>query len=224
MSNDPVKIKVHGSVNVTSSIVLEHRGPDGTLKGVRTADRIQSAGADHSAGASPAFTLSGRNRHETEGEVDACSTYLEYLAQMGHGYSGLRKDDDGDHPGVDRIAESPDGQIKMQVTRAARGDFRPRLADAPDRQVSHSYVDADEAADAIRDAIADKFKTLVEQRGLLVSDVVLILDSRETLALIVNPDVVPSFRRRNGAWTSGLGFQSVWLVGPTAAYVFRLDG
>jgi len=36
-------------------------------------------------------------------------------------------------------------------------------------------------------------------------------------------DVVQEYIKRHGSWTSSLGFQSVWLVGPVLPLTWRLD-
>jgi hypothetical protein len=111
----------------------------------------------------------------------------------------------------------------MQVTRAVRGDFRAELAAVPDRPVSRAYVDDDEAADAIRDAVRDKFEKLVVLKPPVdLSRITLVLDSRETLSHVLNRGVAASFQQRHGPWAQGLGFPAVWLVGPTADLVVRL--
>jgi hypothetical protein len=126
-------------------------------------------------------------------------------------------------PGVDCVADGSSGTINMQVTRAVGEDFRAALAAAPDRPVFRSYVDDDEAADAIRDTVQDKFKRLVRLKPPVdLSRITLVLDSRETLIHVLNKGVAASFQRRHGAWAQGLGFQAVWLVGPTADLVVRL--
>jgi hypothetical protein len=35
--------------------------------------------------------------------------------------------------------------------------------------------------------------------------------------------VVEAFRSRWGAWTKGLGFDEVWVVGPSESLTWRLD-
>ncbi len=189
---------------------------------LRAADGVQSAAADYSPGSRPAFVMEGRNRHEAEGEVEVCSILLAYLAGRGQEYSGLRKVEDSAYPGVDCIAEGPTGTLNKQVTRAGRGGFREKLANAPHRKVSHAYGSADDGADAIREAIEDKYQSLAVRRKLPIGHIDLVLDSRETLILVLDPDVLTSFSRRHSAWTRALSFRAVWLVGPAVRFVFQL--
>jgi hypothetical protein len=214
-----VKINVSDTVPVSEALVGHKRGTDGS-EALCTVDDVQSASAEYSPGSPPAFTLGGRNRHEAEGEVEVCSILLAYLDGTGQVYSGPRKVEDSAYPGVDCIAEGPTGTRYKQVTRAVRGDFREKLANAP--EVSHAYGSFDEGADAIRETIEDKYQNLAVKRQLPIDHIDLVLDSRETLILVLDPDVLASFRRRHAAWTQGLGFRAVWLVGPAVRFVFRL--
>jgi len=205
----------------TGGIVTHARHGDGS-ESLRAADALQSAAADSSPGAPLECTLEGKNRHQEEGVRDVCWILLQHLARHGRVYAGLREVKDEDFPGVDCIAEGASGMLKMQVTRAIGGDFREGLA--LDGGVSHTYANADEAADAICDAIQGKRGKLEQRKPTIdLGEITLVLDSRETLEtlhLILGDDVVASFRSRHARCC--LGFQAVYLVGPAVAYVFPL--
>jgi len=218
---DPIKIEVSDTVRVTEALVAHKRGADGT-EALRTVDELQSAGADYSPGSPSAFTLAGQNRHGEQGVLETCSIVLEYLSCHGKPYSALRQVEDSAYPGVDCIADGPTATLNTQVTRAVRGDFRKKLANAPDRKVSHAYGSADDGADAIREAIEEKYQDLAVKRQLPIGHIDLVLDSRETLILVLDPDVLTSFGRRHAAWAKGPGFRAIWLVGPAVRFVFQL--
>ncbi len=204
----------------TGGVVVHATTSDGGGS-LRASDGVQSAAADYSPGSPPAFTLEGQNRHEEQGILEACSILLECLARQGAPCSALRMVEG--EPGVDCLADGPTGTINMQVTRAVRGDFRSELAAAPDRTVFRRYADDAEAADAIRDAVRDKFGKLMKLKPPIdLSRITLVLDARETLIFVLNKGVAASFLQRHGAWAQGLGLQAIWLVGPTADLVVRL--
>jgi hypothetical protein len=217
---DPIKVEVNDRLPISDALVGHKRGADGT-EALRTVDSLQSAGADYSPGSPPAFTLQGENRHGEQGALAACSVLLEHLSSHGEVYSAVREVK-GER-GVDCVADGPTGTINVQVTRAVRGDFRADLATAPDRTVSRGYEDVHEAADDLRDAVRDKFDTLMKLKPPVdLGRITLVLDSRETLSHVLNKGVAASFQQRHGPWAQGLGFHAVWLVGPTADFVVRL--
>jgi hypothetical protein len=99
----------------------------------------------------------------------------------------------------------------VQVTRADQGLWG-RVRALGEAWEQHETQDA--AADAVRDAVAGK---ILSGRGW-----VLALDARHP-GWASLPAVVDAFRRRHGAWAAGLGFDSIWAVGPVASLVQRLD-
>jgi hypothetical protein len=208
-----------GKLSIKSGIVTDATQTGGG-RAVRSADDRQSAGADYAPGAPPAFTLEGKNRHEEDGSLEAGLILVQHLAGMGRVYTGLRKTE---ADGIDCIADSSAGlpPLKLQVTRAVRGDFRAELAVTG--KVSREYKNADEAADALRDAIQDKASKLVNLKSsIILSEITLVLDARETLSHVVDPAVVSSFTIRYGDWAKALGLAEIWLVGPAVAFVEKL--
>lgn len=59
------------------------------------------------------------------------------------------------------------------------------------------------------------------KRQLPTGHIDLVLDSRETLILVLDPDAVSSFHLRRAAWAKDLGFRAGWLVGPAVRFVFQ---
>jgi hypothetical protein len=119
--------------------------------------------------------------------------------------------------GVDCYADDGANRLRIQVTRAegSRG-FWARLAN---KGRIKGNVPVDALADVLRKSIERKaMKTAEQQRP----GVLLALDATETAGLVLD-GVVAMFQRKHGAWAAGLGFQSIWLVGPNTRLTSRLD-
>ena len=119
--------------------------------------------------------------------------------------------------GVDLRVVTVDGSrtVNVQVTRAEQRLWS-ELARTRTATMRHAHAEA--AADAIRVAIEKKSSRIPVPRDTLV----LALDARHAAwAALVHVDT--AFRQRHGSWSRQLGFQAIWVVGPVAQLVRRLD-
>lgn len=116
-------------------------------------------------------------------------------------------------PGVDAEASWNDRMLSVQVTKAQPDtDFWKAVRQ---RREAETSITVDDAADLLRGAI--RGKSLADVAG-----VTLALNAMQAPALGM-PKVVASFRERHGDWAGGLGFDSIWVVGPHESFTHRLD-
>jgi hypothetical protein len=151
----------------------------------------------------------------------ACVVLVEYLRQNGEKWANPRviaRSDSNRETGVDCIVEGPAGtSLQIQVVRA---DLSPRLWECLSTvgRLQGRY-DPGEIAGALRTAIDHKAKrTARAQRETLT----LVLDATLIASHAMQPGV-ENFRRLSHEWAAGLGFSSIWIVGPVAQLVWRLD-
>ena len=68
----------------------------------------------------------------------------------------------------------------------------------------------------------DRLRSSIERKQLLAGpDLVLALNAVEAVGLVFAP-VLDAFDERHGAWARSLGFQAIWIVGPSADRTHRL--
>lgn len=102
--------------------------------------------------------------------------------------------------------------LRVQVVRAEQEIWR-QLAKTHMANARHANIAA--AADSLRRAIERK----QHRRD---PGVVLALDA-DYAGSFAFKEVVRSFRERHGGWARALGFQAIWVVGPSEVLTVRLD-
>jgi hypothetical protein len=121
-------------------------------------------------------------------------------------------------PGVDCEAHDGSNVLKVQVTRTPY-DPTIRLALGRTGASTGAHANADDAADDMRARVKAKTDRVAPSARIGIT---LALDATDTSAYVLQ-DVVRSFRTRHGTWAGGLGFDAIWVVGPTSSLTFRLD-
>ena len=115
---------------------------------------------------------------------------------------------------VDAVAEDDAGALlRVQVTRVERAAWGP-LAQSGQTTLQRNV---EELVTNIRAAVESKLRYPPPQRRELL----LALDAIRSPAY-VHDAVVAAFLATHGAWTAGLGYRAIWLVGPTADLTRRL--
>lgn len=85
-------------------------------------------------------------------------------------------------------------------------------------EVNNLQLTIADATSALRTAIEHKTSIPEQQR----SDLILLLDAYRLPALALGP-VIDQFKNEQIDWARGLGFYAIYIVGPTAKFVSRLD-
>lgn len=201
MTSDDFVADLKSSDNSRSSLRMERDGLRGSV--------------DVNADGSMASSLIGQPPDGELGEHLVCLHLVEHLNQEGGSWGALTFaiKDARKERGVDGWCHNLTGaKLQIQVTHAD-GEVWARLNQA-------GSVSAVETSTA---PVLEAMVGAIENKRLHASaDVVLALDATMS-ALAVMPAVIQDFRREHGTWAADVGYAEVWVVGPTADNVFRLD-
>jgi hypothetical protein len=156
--------------------------------------------------------IEDRASPKSASELRAATILVEHLNSLGAAWANPRLHE-GREAGVDAVAEDGDKRLRVQVTTPERTAWEP-LAKGGEHVRSETGVQ--DAVKAIRAAI--EAKTLFAELG----DIVLALDATDSPRYALQ-GVVDAFRGSHGTWTREVGYAAVWLVGPGANHVHRLD-
>jgi len=212
----PLEVRADDCVRLGERLVVHGSGE--LTEAVRVTDSEgQSSAADLYADGAATFAIQGRSRQGEEGNVQICRILIERVNRDGAHWGDPTTVKDLARQEVDCEARDGNEVLEIQVTRAEINEHIWKTL-SRDRDVSGGYRTADEAADALRDAIIPKGNMDKSRRAKLI----LALDATETASHAFRP-VVDSFRRRYGEWARQLCFKGIWVVGPTADLTSRLD-
>jgi hypothetical protein len=215
----PKAVKVGTAVETDSAlparVVTHGHLPDGsekiTVGGVAFHSTSVSVGEDQQQ------EFHGEPPRNEQDVHQVCRTLRSVLNARG-GKWGRFRDSPGHASDVDAIADDESGgpSLQVQVTRVERGAWKILAKEG----MASLTLDTEAQADGIRDAAESKSKKYsFDQRGQLV----LALDACRSPAY-VQKAVVAIFLAKHREWVARLGYRAVWLVGPTDALTFRLDG
>jgi hypothetical protein len=172
--------------------------------------------ADQSEEGALSYRLTGNSPQGEEDTPSACRILVATLNKAGGDWDEPTKGDGVvDCEAVDRQCNKQ--KLRVQIVRAnVDPDFWRTLS----RDGKIEGNDTPEAlVEQIKFAIDAKDKKIpkVSRRGLLLA-----LDATRLPALSFDA-VTEAFRSRWGPWAHTLGFDSVWLVGPSESLTWQLD-
>jgi hypothetical protein len=187
----------------------------GSTEAVRITDgQGQESSTDLGPDGSLLTKLTGKSPQGESNSLEVCRILIRRLNENGCGW-GEPDRPPGPEEGVDCIACSAGGKLKIQVTRIAGEKTWRDLANSGRFDDAHSIL---EAVSELRKAIRRKELIPPCQR----KDLVLALDAIDTTEYALRP-VVESFRNQYRSEVQGLGFQAIWVVGPLETMTLRLD-
>jgi len=211
-----VGVEMMASANATShvSVLREHEGEATGFSESERQNRTTS-GLQESDG-SINLCLIGSSPQGEEDTRTACELLRERLnGDGGHWGSILPGREPADCTLVD--SNDPNCTLDVQVVRAiASQTLWQELNKSGSAQLSLSPVDA---GVEIRGAIELKLKKI--PTGMR-QNLVLALDATRLSSLAFD-GIVREFRSANLTWAASHGFAAIWLVGPLARLVWRLD-
>jgi hypothetical protein len=212
----PVSIISRDTIPVSMSEATAVHGKGAATEAIRIAAGTQSAASDSSEDGTVTFTLQGRSSQNEEGGERVARILVATMKQLGATWSTPVGSDD---PSADYEAQGDAGRLKIQVTRAPSDEaWRRELGRSG--STARSHTTPDETADELRSAINGKVMSLAPSSR---RDLTLAIDATQTLAFVL-AQVVQAFRTHHGAWARTLGFESIWVVGPTEDLTFSLTG
>jgi hypothetical protein len=208
----PVAETAHARVSVPPVRVVTHSHfDDGSEEIVVGSEGFRSASG--AGGQDRRQEFQGRPAQGEEDVLQVCRSLRAALALQGETwgpFSSASSQDD-----VDAVARNDAGaELRVQVTQVERVVWG-RVARAG--QVTSQRGVRELVAD-IRTAVESKADQHVPaQRGKLL----LALDAIRSPGHVHEP-VPTAFLADHGQWAAGLGYQAIWLVGPTAVLTRRL--
>lgn len=213
------------SLTLTSSVrATSHVGAatmrEGDIVGYSESDgRPQVAFADQAHDGLISHGVAGKPSSGEDGAQQVCRNLVAVLNSQGDDWDdpvGPERSSYFDCASVARC--DPKRSLKIQVTRATVDPSLWRALSVDGGSVEHN-VPPMSLARELHDAIAKKAGglPLSSRRG-----VVLALDAVNTPAHALD-DVVRHFRSSFGTQVKTLGFESIWVVGPSTKMVNRLD-
>jgi len=198
-------------VTVPSPRVATHSHyPDGTEEIAVGGEEFRSssiAGANHQR-----QDFHGRPAQNEEDVLQVCRSLRAALQREGQVWARFslpptQADD------ADAIAEDGAGAVlRVQVTRVERAAWG-RLAQSGQATLRRSI---EERVPDVRAAVESKLYPDAQRRKLLLA-----LDAIRSPGYVEDP-VVAVFLATHGTWAAGLGYQAIWLVGPTAELTHQL--
>ncbi|MEU7935988.1 hypothetical protein [Microbispora bryophytorum] len=207
---------VEDSATAEESMVIDGRGSDGsvTIRVFRSGVDGRTASADADGKGLLLDRIGGRASHKEHRELRAAQGLLSRLNQLGENWRDpeVLSASARDERGVDCIAHNDAGQrLLIQVTTVERAAWAVLARQA---SLERTRTQA-EAVEEVRDAIGAK-RTRADR------NVILVLDATDSVGGALQP-VVNAFREQYGEWAAGIGFRQIWVAGPTADLVHRLD-
>ena len=158
--------------------------------------------------------IEGRASTKGASELRAARILVEYLNSLGARWAPAELHRGGrEEEGVDAVAADGDQTLEVQVTTPEHSAWSTL---AQQSELVRGEPDVEAALESIKTAI--ERKTLFAGR----EEIVLALDATDSLRYALK-GVADAFRAKYGPWAVGAGYQSIWLVGPLADLVQRLD-
>lgn len=209
------------TMHMTESLsVSDHFGAtlesDGELRAYTESPLRGTAAAGRMAGDNIQQEVIGRAPQGEDDTAHVCARLVRVLNAAGAAWGELGP---GQEPADCLSLDSSGNQLAVQVVRADSAPARWRTLAQQGRAEDVGSA-ADRAKD-LRTAIAKKAAEDVIPTALR-ADLVLALDASR-LPAHAFPATASSFVALYGEWARGLGFASIWVVGPTDALVHRLD-
>jgi hypothetical protein len=194
-------------------VIVQKRGLAGS-EGVRVergGDDPRSASADIDEAGVVNDTIAGRASPKELSELRAAQTLVQRLDANGEKWQAAQMRT-GHEDGVDCIALGDDGdKLQMQMTTPERSAWAALARSANfDRN-----EDVDRSVEAVRAAMAHK-------KSRAHPSIVLVIDATDSPRYALR-SVAERFRQTYAHEANACGFAAVWLVGPVAEMVYRLD-
>lgn len=203
-------VEVNDTVGVTESHVVDGFGEGG--------ETIVTGGDGHDTlveadPAGPVTVRVGRKPSKAESKLRTARLLVQRLNHGGAQWDPPQPTNPSarDEKGIDCEASGPNElRLRIQVTTPERAAFREIGRGSEFR----SNTSEGALVEALRDAIEAK-------RTRSAPDIHLALDAVHAPAHALR-SVAEAFRRQHGGWAASVGFQKIWLVGPSVDLVQRL--
>ena len=178
-----------------------------------------ASAADKNEDGSLSFKMTGRSPQGEDDTLSACRVLVNKLNKEGSKWGQPRKGDGVvDCRAIDEL--HPEKELTIQVVRAVVDQCLWGRLHAV-KEIRETAVTKEELVAQLKGAIELKAD---ERRIPKMSrlNLMLALDANRLPAHAFD-DVVEEFRLQWGSWAKTLGFDNIWLVGPTVSLTWQLD-
>jgi hypothetical protein len=188
---------------------------------VTTAFRVSDSAVPYSSAADledderVRIRIEGRPQQHEDGAALAAGHVIDRLNEAGAEWRGaeVTESDARTERGVDVIARGPGRSIlQVQVTRALEETLWGALA-------VNGVVDVSLSVDEIVDAL---WAAICRKSLSADAKVVLVIDAANLGQFALRP-VIDGFRKRRGRDATAVGYQAIWVSGPTTDSTFQTD-
>ena len=208
------KLKLEGEIRPSGHLVVRKITNDGT-EATRVIDRQgRSTTTDLDSDGSITFSIEGRPPQNETGNLIPCRILIERLNADGNQW-GAPSNPKGEEDGVDCIAHHQSDELRMQVTRVARQELWRELATTGFAKKNPSV---ENLVSDLREAVRKKETLAIEQR----KKITLVLDAVDHPSYTYST-IVENFKKKYRIEIRKLGFEAIWLIGPTIEMTARLD-
>lgn len=186
-----------------------------------TEGRERAVSADQFGNGALHLTACGEPSHNEDGTLETCEMLIRRLNEIHDCYWGApEKNDDPQLHYIDAISRGIGAyagrELKIQVIRAVIvNDYWQALHKNGRSELTRTV---DEMSDHLKKVIEKKVNRIPAD---VRQELVLALGAIDVPAAAFD-DVINSFNRNHTRWVRTLGFQSVWVVGPTLRMVHQL--
>ena len=179
----------------------------------------RASAADKNEDGSFSYKITGHSPQGEDDTLSACRVLMDKLNKEGSKWGQPRKGDGVvDCRAIDEL--HPEKELTIQVVRAVVDQCLWRQLSAVG-EIRETAITKEELVEQLKRAIEFKAN---EQKIPKMSrpSLMLALDANRLPAYAFD-DVVEEFRLQWGSWAKTLGFDSIWLVGPTVSLTWQLD-
>lgn len=211
------------NVSAGSEVTADARGDgkDFAIRRVVGGEAGRAASADIDDGNLLRFVLQGPPQQGEENTEAVCRILVSVLNKAGAEWCQPRPPSEKSPCFVDCLSEDrgdPAKHLRIQVVRAdVRESLYRELNDSG--RVGETELSPTELVTRLEDAIKHKESKIppADRAHLMLA-----LDATWLPALVFNT-VIDEFRSEKGLWAGQLGFEGVWVVGPTEELTRQLD-
>jgi hypothetical protein len=205
-------LELSDGITLKSALVARQPGTEEVLRISDDSGRAISTDLDSHRYVT--LSLRANKRRNEDGDLEVCTILVQRLNRDGANWHDLvhLKPKSNQEAGVDCRAKNGSRVLNIQVTRAC-----------PD-QTLWSHVDPQvpvKRSESVSRYAEELHDAIVKKKTQPKAGIVLALDSIETPHVV--KAVVELFRNKYAGWVRSLGYEAIWLVGPSPDITFCLD-
>ena len=209
--------KCETKIGLTTSASMQHKRDDKTI-GYSESGRKSGLSADQSDTGDVSYTVTGKSPQGEEDTLQVCRILVETLNKKGASWNSPTAGEGV----VDCQAMDKHLNDKILLVQVVHANIDSNFWKSLNREGKIIKTGKpEELADQLTQAIDSKANNrkipLASRKGLILA-----LDATKLPAHGFDA-VIEAFHTKWGAWSRTLGFDGIWLVGPSSTLTWRLD-